>query len=85
MYCWLPVFFKRCVRFHDESKKRYMDEREALAAAHRDWLAASKFFDFATDPDLVDYAVHSLKAAEKMYVYLWKMARQKGFSEVGKS
>lgn len=48
-----------------------------LAEAHRDWLAARKFFDCATDPDLIDFAILSLQAAEKRYVYLWKKARER--------
>lgn len=52
-------------------------EEALLAEAHREWLAAREFFDHATDPDLIDYAILSLKAAEKRYVYLWKRARQR--------
>jgi hypothetical protein len=50
-------------------------DANALERAHRDWLAANRQFDYATDPELVDYAIYSLKAAEKQFVYLWKMAR----------
>lgn len=52
-------------------------EEALLAEAHREWLAAKEFFEHATDPDLIDYAVLSLKAAEKRYVYLWKKARER--------
>ncbi|MGB9793257.1 MAG: YaaL family protein, partial [Thermacetogeniaceae bacterium] len=52
-------------------------EEALLAEAHREWLAAREFFDNATDPDLIDYAILSLKAAEKRYVYLWKKARER--------
>jgi hypothetical protein len=50
-------------------------ESKALADAHREWLAASRLFDYATEPELVDYAIYSLQAAEKQFVYLWKRAR----------
>jgi hypothetical protein len=53
------------------------EDANALESAHRDWLAASRLFDSATEPELVDYAIYSLKAAEKHYVYLWKMARDR--------
>ncbi len=56
-------------------------DETVLAEAHRDWLAAREFFDHATDPDLIDYAILSLQAAEKRYVYLWKKARQKSGRE----
>ena len=52
------------------------EESRALENAHRDWLAAGRMFDYATEPDLVDYAIYSLQAAEKQFVYLWKRARQ---------
>ncbi len=64
--------------FQDEEKYRYLDDRAVLAQAHRDWMAARKLFEFTTEPDLVDYAIHSLQAAERRYIYLWKKARQKG-------
>lgn len=52
-------------------------EEALLAEAHREWLAAREFFNHATDPDLIDYAILSLQAAEKRYVYLWKKARER--------
>ncbi len=52
------------------------DESRALANAQHDLQVAHRLFEFATEPELVDYAIYSLKAAEKQYVYLWKRARQ---------
>ncbi|MDH7578347.1 MAG: DUF2508 family protein [Bacillota bacterium] len=71
MASWL----RRCRALRE--KNRGLDDCKILAEAHREWMAARKLFDFATEPDLVDYAIHSLKAAEKRYIYLWKKARQK--------
>lgn len=53
------------------------DDEAALNQAHRDWLAAREFFNYATDPDLIDYAILNLQAAEKRYIYLWKQARRR--------
>ncbi len=61
--------------FQSEERNELNDDHMALAEAHREWLAAREFFEQATDPDLVDYAILSLKAAEKRYVYLWKKIR----------
>jgi hypothetical protein len=52
-------------------------ESDALEYAHREWLAAGQLFDYATEPDMVDYAIYSLQAAEKQFVYLWKRARER--------
>ncbi len=61
--------------FQNEERNEFNDDHIALAQAHREWQAAREFFEQATDPDLVDYAILSLKAAERRYVYLWKKIR----------
>jgi len=65
--------------FRDKDSNEFNDDFHALSEAHREWLAARDFFELATDPDLVDYAILSLKAAERRYVYLWKKMREKDF------
>ncbi|HAA89730.1 MAG TPA: DUF2508 domain-containing protein [Peptococcaceae bacterium] len=71
--------------FQEDNKNEELGEEKLLIEAHQEWLAAKRFFDFAEDPDLVDYAIYSLKAAEKKYIYLWKRMRKKmqesGFRE----
>lgn len=63
--------------FRSKDRNKYNDDYLALTEAHREWLAARDFFEQATDPDLIDYAILSLKAAEKRYVYLWKKMRER--------
>jgi hypothetical protein len=58
------------------------DESKALEQAHQEWVAANRLFDYASEPDLVDYAIFSLQAAEKQYVYLWKRARARQTSRL---
>jgi hypothetical protein len=43
------------------------------------WLAARNYFEHVTDPDLVDFAILSLQAAEKRYEYLWKKMKENGY------
>lgn len=43
--------------------------------ARQEWVNAKSFFDNVVDPDLVDYAVYSIEAAERKYVYLLNKAR----------
>ncbi|MGB4232234.1 MAG: YaaL family protein [bacterium] len=51
---------------------------EAVAQAYREWVAAKTFFNSVTDPDLVDYAIYRIEAAQKRYVYLLRQAKQEG-------
>jgi len=43
--------------------------------ARQEMLNAERFFEEVNDPDLVDYAIYSMEAARKRYVYLLKQAR----------
>jgi hypothetical protein len=49
--------------------------RDSVEQAKREWLCARSFFDQVTDPDLVDFAIFQVKAAEKRYMYLLSQAR----------
>jgi hypothetical protein len=60
-----------------KDKNKYNDDYAALADAYQEWTAARTYFEQVTDPDLIDYAILSLQAAEKRYVYLWKKVRKK--------
>ncbi len=47
---------------------------EAIETARRQWEAANQFFDSVSDPELVDYAVYMVTAAERKYMYLLQEA-----------
>lgn len=47
--------------------------------ARQEWKAAKSHFDQVSDPDLVDYAVYAMEAAEHKYTYLLKKARLEGY------
>ena len=49
-----------------------------VEAARQQWLTAKAYFDYVTDPDLIDMAIYSIEAAEKRYMYLLKVARNRG-------
>lgn len=51
---------------------------DLVEKARQEWLAAKSYFNAVSDPDLVDYAIHLVEAAEKKYMYLLKKARQNG-------
>ncbi len=53
--------------------------REAIEQAQKEWYEARIMLDFVNDPDLIDHVIFSVKAAEKKYMYLLKVANSKGF------
>ena len=42
-----------------------------------EWKAAAEYFQSVTDPELVDYAVYGMEAAQKRYIYLLRAAGHK--------
>lgn len=60
----------------DVLEEHRTDDFELLVEqARQEWLNAKSYFDNVVDPDLVDYAVYSVEAAERKYMYLLKKAR----------
>lgn len=49
---------------------------EAVQLAKQEWLSAIEYFHEVSEPDLVDYAIYSLHAAERKYMYLLAKARK---------
>ncbi|HHY37625.1 MAG TPA: YaaL family protein [Clostridia bacterium] len=49
---------------------------EAVEQARLEWLAARRYFETVTDPDLIDHAVYLLEAAQRKYTYVLKKARE---------
>lgn len=56
---------------------------ESVDQAKRDWLCARAYFEQVTDPDLVDYAIYQVKAAERRYMYLLGQARTNSDALIG--
>lgn len=55
---------------------------ELVEEAKREWLAAKEYFENVSDPDLIDYAIHSIEATEKRYNYLLKKVKQMNLEEI---
>lgn len=51
---------------------------QAVEAARRDWILAKQYFNFVTEPELLDYAIYMIKATEVKYMYLLKKAKTEG-------
>lgn len=46
-----------------------------LENAKKEWEEAKNIFENVSEPDLVDYAIYNVEAAEKKYVYLLKLIK----------
>ena len=57
-----------------EFKESKLEER--IEEAKEEWQEARNYFDLVSDPELVDYAIYLLGAAERKYQYLLKMKQQ---------
>jgi len=51
---------------------------KSVQQAMKEWYTAQQYFESVSDPELVDYAVYSLEASRKKYMYLLKKARDMG-------
>jgi len=49
-----------------------------IIAARGEFEAARSYFNFVTEPDLVEQAILRLAAAERRYDYAWRQARLLG-------
>ncbi len=49
-----------------------------IQKAWLEWQAAHRYYQAVSDPDLVEYAIFAIKAAETKYRYLMKQARYHG-------
>lgn len=54
------------------------DMVQTIEEARLDWLRAKSYFENVLDPDLVDYAIYSMEATERKYMYLLKQAKSLG-------
>jgi hypothetical protein len=63
---------------------REKDENQELInmiyKARQEMQDAQCYFDNVTDPELVDHAIYKMEAAKSHYVYLLKVAKDKGLS-----
>lgn len=51
--------------------------RQALREAKEEWENARTIFEEVTDNDMIDFAIHRLEAAERRYMYLLKLFRER--------
>ena len=62
-------------------KKKSDDKNDIyinIENAKREWEDAKNIFENVTQPDLVDYAIYKIEAAEKKYIYLLRQIKNSG-------
>lgn len=59
---------------------KYVSEEEviirSIREAQEEMESKEKYFNHATDPDLVDYAIYDIETSKKKYNYLLKMLKK---------
>ena len=61
----------------DDKKDLYI----SLENARKEWEEAKNIFENVSEPDLVDYAIYNIEAAEKKYVYLIRKIKSESSGE----
>ncbi|WP_416198901.1 MAG: DUF2508 domain-containing protein [Sporanaerobacter sp.] len=53
---------------------------DSLRNAFNEWKSKEIYFQFVSEPDLVDLAIYEIEASKIKYTYFLKKAREKGLS-----
>jgi len=51
---------------------------EQIREAQQEWVRAQKYFQWVSDPELVDHAIFAEEAARRKYIYLLNQAKNQG-------
>lgn len=63
---------------HHHEPEVLISDEELLEGAYQELVEARCLFTQAQEPDMIDYAVFRLKAAEQRYDYLIRRIKRKG-------
>lgn len=69
--------------FENFKLKKESSEDDAFAIienAKKEWEDAKNIFENVSQPDLVDYAIFKVEAAEQKYIYLLKQYKNDNFN-----
>lgn len=64
----------------ESEETKILSNQEMLDEAHQEIIEARNLFSRVEDPDMVDYAILKLKAAEKRYNYLIKVIKNEDWT-----
>ena len=71
------LFFDNNGETVETPKTRLADE---IREAHQEWVRAQKYFQWVSDPELVDHAIFTEEAARRKYIYLLNQAKNQGIT-----
>ncbi|NLN86608.1 MAG: DUF2508 family protein [Syntrophomonadaceae bacterium] len=81
MRIWSRIWDNICKNWflagEPETGQKQIDDLAEIQTAVEEMATARSIYSEVNDPELVDWAVYSLTAAEKRYDYLLKKYRQK--------
>lgn len=50
-------------------------EEENVRTAYREWEDAKNFFEYVSEPELVDYAVYAIETAKRRFLYMLRQCK----------
>ncbi len=74
----LNLFTNIKLKFNSQQKFEEKNLIEMIKEAHTEWKNSEKYFNDATDPDLIDYAIFKVEANRTKFRYLIKQAKEMG-------
>jgi hypothetical protein len=75
---WL-LFNKNSIEKEEDLTSNEANELiEAIDKAKKEWVNTQLVFNWVEEPELVDYAVYAMEAAERRYIYLLNKAKKLG-------
>ncbi|MDF2677267.1 MAG: hypothetical protein K0Q97_1585 [Bacillota bacterium] len=79
------IYLKNIKKFLNKLKTEVIETKEVekpmnniyinLETARKEWEDAKNIFENVSDPDLIDYAIYNVDAAQKKYSYLIKQIK----------
>lgn len=71
---------KQLLEFNRQQSETIISDEDLLEEAHQELLEARNLFTYARDPEMIDYAIFHLNAAEQRYDYLIRRIKsQRGY------
>ena len=62
---------------YNKEKQKNNELLESIQKAQKEWIDKENYFDYATDSDLVEFAIYDIEAAKRKYAYLLKLVKDK--------
>ncbi len=71
----IKISIKSIIESFKKNKSADEEMFKNIENAKREWEDAKNIFENVSHPDLVDYAIYKVEAAEQKYIYLLKQFR----------